>query len=266
MLDGDDGNDVLDGGSGANTLRGGAGDDALQAGGGDDTLEGGAGDDILEAGAGSNTVSGGEGDDTLSSFSGTDVLEGGAGNDAYLVSFLDRIVEAAGGGVDTVRAGIGWTLAAEVENLTLTGSAAIDGTGNAAANVLVGNDQANVLKGLDNDDRIEGEAGADTLDGGVGADTMIGGAGGDTYYVDDVGDLAIELITGAVDDGAFDVVYSTVGLRLAAKSRRCGCSTAAARPLSRATALRTRSALPTVRTSCAAWVAPTRLTGAAART
>ena len=58
-----------------------------------------------------------------------------------------------------------------IENLTLTGTAAINGTGNALDNVITGNDGNNVLTGL---------AGADTLFGAAGNDKLIGGAGGDT--------------------------------------------------------------------------------------
>ena len=51
----------------------------------------------------------------------------------------------------------------DVENLTLTGTAAINGTGNALANTITGNGGANI---------IEGKGGADILDGGAGLDTV----------------------------------------------------------------------------------------------
>jgi len=62
-------------------------------------------------------------------------------------------------GTDTVT----WTLATNLENLTLTGATAVNGTGNAADNVLVGNGAANTLQGL---------AGNDTYDGGAGNDAL----------------------------------------------------------------------------------------------
>ncbi len=51
----------------------------------------------------------------------------------------------------------------DVENLTLTGAAAVNGTGNGLANTIIGNSGANI---------IEGKGGADILDGGAGLDTV----------------------------------------------------------------------------------------------
>ena len=71
---------------------------------------------------------------------------GGTGNDIYIVSGgTDTIDESANAGIDEVRADVTWSLAtlANVENLTLTGSDAINGTGNALANVIKGNDVTN---------------------------------------------------------------------------------------------------------------------------
>ena len=196
---------VLTGNAAANNLSGLAGDDTLLGGDGNDTLQGGDGNDILDAGA------------------GTDSLVGGAGNDIYMIDALtDVIVETAGGGNDTVQSSVTLTLAAEIENLTLLGTAALNGTGNAAANVIAGNAGSNTLAGLggndilsgaDGNDILLGGDGDDTLDGGLGADSLEGGAGNDAYTVDTVADLIVEAAGGGIDT-VNSLVTLTLGTEL----------------------------------------------------
>lgn len=114
---------------------------------------------------------------------------GGEGNDVYLVSGAANLVEAVGQGVDTVKSSVSHTLADNFEKLTLTGSAAINGTGNAEANTLTGNAAANTLKG---------NAGADVLNGGKGADILTGGADADIFDFRGAG-FGVDRITDFVD-------------------------------------------------------------------
>ncbi len=82
-----------------------------------------------------------------------DAMYGGAGNDTYQVgNGGDTVHENAGEGTDLVESTITYTLAANVEILTLMGTSAINGTGNDIANTLTGNGAANVLSGLDGND------------------------------------------------------------------------------------------------------------------
>lgn len=129
-----------------------------------------------------NTLIGGDGNDTLNGVGGVDTLNGGNGNDVYVVDTMtDTITDTAG--TDRIDASVNFSLAihAAIENLTLTGAAAINGTGNDLANTIVGN------------------AAANTIDGGAGADTMRGGAGDDTYVVRDIGDVITEASTDGTD-------------------------------------------------------------------
>ncbi|SEF90283.1 FG-GAP-like repeat-containing protein [Nitrosomonas ureae] len=134
-------------------------------------LKGGAGNDILLGGAGNDTLEGGIGRDTLDGGFGADVLKGGSGNDNYVVDNTgDSIIEAAGGGIDGVNSSATFALPAQVENLTLTGAAAINGTGNNLANVIIGNAGKNQLKGAAGNDILDGRQGTDILTGGIGND------------------------------------------------------------------------------------------------
>ncbi|SFK78270.1 Ig-like domain-containing protein, partial [Falsiroseomonas stagni] len=188
----------LSGGTGAETLEGTARSDQLGGAGGDDVLLGRGGADSLAGGAGNDVLRGEDGNDTLDGGPGADALEGGSGNDLYVVDDGgDEVTELASGGIDRVNASVNHVLAAHVDNLLLTGTAGLAGTGNALANVLTGNTGANVLDGDAGNDSLVGAAGGDTLvggdgndwlDGGLDADSMVGGAGNDSYVVDAIGD------------------------------------------------------------------------------
>jgi Ca2+-binding RTX toxin-like protein len=102
------------------------------------------------------------------------------------------IVEMASEGVDLVQSSVSHTLAANVEQLTLTGSSALTGTGNDLANVIKGNSGDNLLSGLGGGDQIFGFGGLDRLVGGDGADTLNGGSGNDTL----IGGGGVDLLIG----------------------------------------------------------------------
>jgi trimeric autotransporter adhesin len=168
----------------SNTIRGTTGSNVISGGDGNDSLYGAAGNDTLNGGNGIDYLDGGLGADTMS---------GGAGNDTYYVDNIgDVIVENPGEGTEVVYASVSYTLASNVEKMILSGSAAIDGTGNSLVNVIRGNEAANVISGLDGNDTLYGNGGNDTLDGGNGVDTMYGGLGNDTYVVDNTGDVVSE--------------------------------------------------------------------------
>lgn len=192
VLTGNAGDNFLDGGTGTDTLIGGLGNDTFVLDVATDVVTEGlnAGTDTIQSKVtytlGANVenltltgtsvikATGNALDNVLTGNSAANVLTGGAGNDTYVVGTGDTTVEAASAGTDTVQSAITWTLATNVENLTLTGATAINGTGNTSDNVLLGNSGVNTLTG---------NAGNDTLNGGAGADILVGGTGNDTYWL-----------------------------------------------------------------------------------
>ncbi len=177
------GDDLLTLGDLADNVNLFAGDDYVDAGAGNDVLYGGAGNDVLYGGAGADTLDGGADADTLI---------GGMGDDTYVVdnaADTDTVTENAGEGIDLVQSSIAYTLDTNIENLTLTGTDNINGTGNALANTLTGN------------------AGNNVLDGGTGADTLIGGAGNDTYLINTSRDMVVETFNNGMDSIQANIPY-----------------------------------------------------------
>jgi Ca2+-binding RTX toxin-like protein len=217
-MSGDSGDDFLFGGEGSDFLTGAADIDRIDGGAGDDSVDGGTGNDIISGGAGNDSLSGytdadridgGAGNDTVDGGTGGDTMSGGAGNDVFFVeSAVDVVSEVGGSGVDTVSSLISFNFSDAVhargalENLTLTGNAAVNGAGNALANTITGNIAANILSGLAGNDVLNGGAGGDRLlgsagndvlkgqdgldrlHGGAGKDTLTGGTGADSFVFD----------------------------------------------------------------------------------
>jgi VCBS repeat-containing protein len=184
-----------------------------------DLLTGTPQNDTLNGGDGSDTLIGLAGNDSLKGGAGADSMAGGLGDDSYVVDNIgDLILELPGEGHDRVIASINWMLGAELERLSLSGTAHLSGTGNGLANRIDGNTGNNLLSGLAGNDSLYGGAGADTLlggadndvlDGGAGADSMVGGAGDDTYGVDEAGDAVVE-----APGSGYDRVIASVDVTL----------------------------------------------------
>lgn len=157
----------------------------------DDILAGTTDNDVIDGGAGADRMSGGKGDDVY-----------------YVDNALDKAVEKANEGHDTVLAAVSFTLGAHVEDLMLEGSEALDGTGNGLDNAIHGNGQANKLNGGAGNDTLIGGAGDDRLTGGLGADIMYGGTGNDLYEVDNAADVVTELAGEGTDTVEASVTYT----------------------------------------------------------
>ena len=151
-------------------------------------------EDTINAGGGKDTINALGGNDFINGGADADTIFGGTGNDTYVVDHSGDIVNETGGnGLDTVQSSITFSLSdavhaiGAVENLTLTGTSAINGTGNALANVITGNSGNNIIAGL---------GGADHLDGGGGTDTA-------TYAASPAG-VNVSLMTGVGSGGDAD--------------------------------------------------------------
>jgi len=185
-----------------------------------DTIDGTVNDDKLEGLSGSDQLNGFDGNDTLigddpinlrDSVPGNDILNGGVGNDTmrggggrdrYIVDSIgDRVFENLDEGTDTVETSISFTLGANLENLVLTGSNAINGTGNALNNSISGNDAANTISGGLGNDTLDGSGGDDVLNGGIGNDSISGGSGNDTLN----GGTGTNRLNGGLGDDTYDI-------------------------------------------------------------
>ncbi|MFI3195769.1 MAG: calcium-binding protein [Methylococcaceae bacterium] len=216
-LIGNSANNILNGGSGADVLQGKAGNDTYFVDNANDRVEenSGEGTDTVQStidytltsnvenlvligsavkGTGDarvNSLTGNAGDNILDGGADADRLAGGAGNDTYLVDNIgDQVIEETNSGIDTLQTAMSYTLANNIENLTLTGTAALKGNGNDLANVLIGNSGNNIL------------------DGGKESDTMKGGEGDDTYLVNVTTDVVEENTNQGIDTISSSATYA----------------------------------------------------------
>lgn len=196
---------------------------------------GSAGNDTVDGATGVDSLWGLAGNDTLNGMAGADKMLGGAGNDTYIVDNVsDKVYETTtmtsttdAGGVDLVKSSVSYTLGNYVENLVLTGTAAINGTGNALANKLSGNNAANSLNGGDGNDLLNGAGGNDTLTGGTGLDKFLFASTPGSGNVDTITDFGVGGVRDKIllDDDFFKalgVVGTTQGVALGAGSFYAG--------------------------------------------
>jgi Ca2+-binding RTX toxin-like protein len=188
------------------------------------TLEnaiGGGGADTLIGNDAANALVGNGGDDSIQGGLGIDTMLGGAGNDIYVVdSAGDVVTENTDEGSDLVKSPVDFTLGPNLENLTLTGSASVNGTGNGAGNVITGNTGNNALEGGAGADQLVGGAGQDTANYSNAAATVTadlgtpannaGDAAGDTYSsIEDLSGSAFgDVLAG---DGSANTVSGNAG-------------------------------------------------------
>jgi Ca2+-binding RTX toxin-like protein len=218
--EGTTGPDTLSGNSEPNIFLALAGDDIVKGFGGDDYIFGGPGNDLLYGGAGLDYIKGESGNDTLNALeAGVDSLFGGIGNDVYIVyTTADILVENPNEGIDIVRSSASYTLDANVENLLLTGTASVNGTGNTLNNQITGNSRNNTLNGGGGNDTLNGGGGNDILTGGLGSNQFLFNTAVAPANVDRITDFSIPLndrivldksVFSALDTPAGNVLLAT---------------------------------------------------------
>jgi Ca2+-binding RTX toxin-like protein len=224
------GNDYLDGGVGSDRMSGGIGNDTyvVDATGDVVTESVNAGTDGVQSsvtytltanvenlillgisnlnGTGNalgNLLIGNAGANVLNGAGGADTLEGGLGNDTYVIDHIgDVVTELVNAGSDLVQSSVhvsglladdstaSW-IGDAVENITLTGAAAINATGNALNNLITGNTGANILRGGDGNDQLNGGLGRDSLFGDLGADIFIFNTALGTNNIDTITNMSV---------------------------------------------------------------------------
>ncbi|MBD0386693.1 MAG: DVUA0089 family protein [Nostoc sp. C3-bin3] len=208
--------DTRNGTSGDDTIYGWANGGNANSLSGNDTLNGADGNDNLFGGTGNDSLIGGLGNDTLDGGLGIDSLNGGVGDDTYTIdSATDTITEATNSGTDTVRSSVAYTLGANLENLILTGTSVINGTGNSLNNIVFGNTVNNTLNGRAGNDTLDGNLGNDTLNGDDGNDSLQGGPGNDRLNGGSGNDILIGVWPGSPLSpglGETDTLTGGVGL------------------------------------------------------
>ena len=210
ILHGNGGDDVINGGDGADQIYGGAGADTMNGGSGDDMffnvqdidiVSGGDGidhmttamnvlalpadvEDVTFVGSGAFNFTGNDLQNHVIARAGSDMIDGGGGgdrmvgrggDDTYIVdNVLDRVIEGAGNGTDTVLSSVDFRIrgGSHVEHAVLTG------TGDTS---LVGSNRGETLQGNAGNNALHGRGGNDILIGGAGDDDMWGGAGSDSF-------------------------------------------------------------------------------------
>jgi Ca2+-binding RTX toxin-like protein len=187
FIDGGTGDDLISGKAGNDQIKGGDGADFILGGADNDLIYGDEGNDNLQGGTGIDDLYGGNGNDILKGGIEADRLFGGFGDDTYTFGATTQIYELAGQGTDKVRSTITANLLtnaylANIENIDLIGTVAINAVGTNGINIINGNFAANYIKSYAGDDVISGGGGNDLIEGGLGKDTMSGGLGRDTFY------------------------------------------------------------------------------------